>query len=58
MTAPIPPFPVAALAGIWLAGRRCTRHMHDDPAPCPACCYTDNGYCGCQCHETNERSTE
>jgi hypothetical protein len=30
---------------------RCTRHAHPEPVPCAACCYTDNGFCRCGCHE-------
>lgn len=30
--------------------RPCDQHEHSDPKPCIACCYTDNGYCVCDCH--------
>lgn len=31
-------------------GEVCTLHDHDTPV-CPACCYTDAGYCDCECHD-------
>jgi hypothetical protein len=46
MTAPIPPFPVAALVGIQQAGERAGWGF-----VCGMCDVTDCHECGCECHE-------